>query len=157
MADRDPLPTRAQLRKLIDKLLPQNEEMDQVSAAIILEREGVDRSKLADELKGRFERRVEELRAEGKDVPQALLDTLAILETEDGSEEEHPSIDPYDWIDNLLAGRMPGNLTSLTSQGQTRHLQAFRSRNMEFLTEEDLRILEDLAAELRSEMREEEG
>ncbi|HMF58033.1 MAG TPA: hypothetical protein VK619_16940 [Pyrinomonadaceae bacterium] len=74
-----PLPTRAQLERLINKLLPSDEDMDEVSAAIILEREGVDRSNLGDDLKGRVVLRVEELRAKGKDVPQALLDTLAIL------------------------------------------------------------------------------
>lgn len=72
-----PLPTHAELERLIERLLPPDEEMDEISAAIILEREGVDRSKLADELKGRMERRVKELRAQGRDVPQTLLDTLA--------------------------------------------------------------------------------
>lgn len=76
-----PLPTHAQLERLIERLLPPDEEMDEVSAAIILEREGVDRSKLADELKGRVERRVEELRAQGEDVPQALLEVVAMLES----------------------------------------------------------------------------
>jgi hypothetical protein len=148
MAERTPLPTKAQLRKLLERLLPPNEEMDEVSAAIILEREGVDRSTLADELKGTVERRVEELRAQGKDVPQALLDTLNTLESDDESEEEHPSIDPDTWIDSLLSGRMPGNLPE---PDRAHLLQAFRSRNIEFLTEEDLRILEGLASELEGE------
>lgn len=81
-----PLPTHAQLEKLIERLLPPDEEMDEVSASIILEREGVDRSKLADELKGRVERRVEELRTQGKDVPQALLEVVAMLESHSPSD-----------------------------------------------------------------------
>lgn len=154
MAERTPLPTKAQLRKLIDRLLSQNEEIDEVSAAIILRREGVDRSKLADELKERVEHRVDELRSQGKDVPQALIDTLAILASDAESEEEHASINPDDWIDHILADRMPGHPIG---HDQTRHLQAFRSLNMEFLTEEDLQILEELAVELRSEIGDEEG
>jgi hypothetical protein len=71
-----PLPTCTQLERLIERLLAPDEEMDEVSATIILGREGMDRSRLADELKGRLERRVEDRRVQGKDVPQALLDTL---------------------------------------------------------------------------------
>ena len=80
MAERTPLPTRAQLRKLIERLLPPNEEMDEVSADIILEREGIDHSTLVDELKGRVDRRMEELRTQGRDAPQALIDLMAILQ-----------------------------------------------------------------------------
>lgn len=153
MADKTPLPTHDQLRKLLDKLFPPDEEMDEVSAAAILEDMGVDTSQLAGDLRARLEREVQELQAKGEDVPQPLLDALSSLQPKEAP-EDHAALDPEVWIDNLIAGRMSSHLTG---SGEARHLQAFRSRNMEFLTEEDLRILEELAAELRSEMEEGEG
>lgn len=153
MADKTPLPTHDQLKKLLDRLLPPDEEMDEVSAAAILEDMGVDTSTLPGDLRARLEREVQELQTKGEDVPQPLLDALSSLQPKEAP-EDYTVLDPEVWIDNLIAGRMP---SYLTGSGQARHLQAFRSRNMEFLTEEDLRILEDLAAELRSKMGEEEG
>jgi len=73
------LPTKDQLENLLEKLLPPNEEMDQESASIILEREGLDRKWLAAALKTRLERRVERLRTQGEVVPPELLRVLATL------------------------------------------------------------------------------
>ena len=152
MADRTPLPTQAQLEKLLEMLLPPDEEMDEVSASIILEEMGVDTSTLADDLRMRLEREVQELRAKGEDVPEPLLDALASLQAKTQPKEQ-TDIDPEVWIDNLIRGYIPSYLTEM---GRAQHLQSFRAGNMGFLTKEDLRILEELVAELQSEMGEEE-
>jgi hypothetical protein len=152
MADKTPLPEPDQFRKLLEELLPPDEEMDEVSSAAILEGMGVDTGSLPGDLRARLEREVQELQARGEAVPRTLLDALSSLRPE-GGQEDDAALDPEAWIDSLIAGRMPGHLTPPDS---ARHLQAFRSRNEEFLTEEDLRILEELAAELRSEIGGEE-
>jgi hypothetical protein len=73
------LPTKDQLENLLEKLLPPNEEMDQESASIILEREGVDRNWLAAALRSRLERRVELMRVRGETIPPDLLKIIATL------------------------------------------------------------------------------
>lgn len=151
MTERTPLPKREQLEKLLEKLLPPDEEMDEVSAAVILESAGVDRSTLSEDLSQRLKRRIEELQAEGAEVPPQLLEALTSLHPE-AEPDDQVSPDPEDWIKKLLSGSMPGNLSP--SSGAI-HLQSFRARNMEFLSEEDQQILEDLVAELQSETDEE--
>ncbi len=151
MAERTPLPKREQLEKLLEKLLPPNEEMDEVSAAVILESAGVDRSKLSEDLSQRLKRRIEELQAEGADVPPQLIEALTSLRPE-AEPEDQVSPDPEDWIKKLLSGSMPGNLSQSSGAGP---LQSFRARNMEFLSEEDQKILEELVAELQLETDEE--
>ncbi len=69
MSDRTPLPTKAQLEKLLEKLLPANEEMDEVSASIILEEQGLDRISLAKLLHKRIEQRIVDTRAKSEDIP----------------------------------------------------------------------------------------
>lgn len=67
------LPTKEQVDDLIDNLLPANEDLDAESAAIILEREGIDRIWLASALKQRLEARLRRMREAGEDIPQELL------------------------------------------------------------------------------------
>ncbi|MCA1636554.1 MAG: hypothetical protein LC802_23410 [Acidobacteria bacterium] len=150
MADKTPLPTHDQLKKLLDTLLPPDEEMDEVSSAVILEEMGVDTGALQGDLRARLEREVQELRAKGEDLPQPLLAALSSLRPKEEPEDQ-TGLDPEVWVDNLIAGRMPGHLTG---SGQAQHLRSFRARNVEFLAEEDRRILEELVAELQSEMGE---
>jgi len=152
MADQTPLPPRAKLIELLEKLLPDNEDMDQVSASIILDRQGVDRARLANALQVRLERRIADLRGRGEYVPAALAEVLAILERKTESQDE-AEIDPGTWIDGLLSGQVP---ESQPGAGQTGQVQAFRSRGTELLTEEDIEILRDLAAELEAEVKERE-
>jgi hypothetical protein len=80
MAEKTPLPTHAQLKKLLEMLLLPNEEMDEMSGAIILDQEGIDRSKLADDLRMRLERKVQEQRGRGDEVSPDLLEVIARLE-----------------------------------------------------------------------------
>jgi hypothetical protein len=80
MAEKTPIPTHAQLKKLLEMLLPPNEEIDEMSAAIILDQEGIDRSKLADDLRMRLERKVQEHRRRGEEVSPDLLEVIARLE-----------------------------------------------------------------------------
>lgn len=146
MADQIPLPSRAKLLELLEKLLPDNKDMDEVSASIILDRQGVDRARLANALQLSLERRIAHMRASGEDVPPALAEILAILERKTESQEEG-TVDPGAWIDNLLRGPVPEIRTGADQAG---HLQAFRPRGTEPLTEEDIEILRDLAAELEA-------
>ena len=143
MSDRTPLPKRAELLDLLEKLLPPNEEMDEVSASIILDQQGVDHVWLASALKSRLERRVADMHKRGEDVPPALTDMLAIVQQKTESKDE-VEIDPGAWIDSLLSGHVPDTMAKPDRSG---HVQAFRSRGREFLTEEDLQILREMATE----------
>ncbi|HBB87170.1 MAG TPA: hypothetical protein DC047_06105 [Blastocatellia bacterium] len=67
ISEETPLPSKAQVQKLIDKLLPRNEEMDTSSALLIIERSGADRDIFTENLKLRLERKVLELGAQGRD------------------------------------------------------------------------------------------
>jgi hypothetical protein len=87
MANRTSLPTHAQLKKLLEMLLPPDEEMDEVSASVILEEMGVDTSTLADDLAMRIEQEVQELRAKGEDMPELLLEVMTTLESHSPSNE----------------------------------------------------------------------
>jgi hypothetical protein len=81
MAKRTLLPTLEQLEKLLERLLPPNEEIDEVSASIILERAGVDTSILADDLIRRLERRIKELQLRSEDVSPNLLEVISSLKS----------------------------------------------------------------------------
>lgn len=72
-------PTQAQLDELLERLLPANEDMDEKSASIILERQGVNRAWLASALKSRLELRIEQMRARGEEVPPGLLQLVSKL------------------------------------------------------------------------------
>jgi hypothetical protein len=69
------------LEKVINVLLPPAVEMDEGAAAIILEREGIDRGTLSGDLRGRLKRRVDDLRGQGKEVTPRSLEVIAILES----------------------------------------------------------------------------
>jgi len=72
-------PTTEQVDDLIDRLLPSNEDMDAESASIILERQGIDRVKLATALRSRLERRIEQMRIRGEEIPQPIIDLVTKL------------------------------------------------------------------------------
>ena len=151
MADKTPLLPLAELQRLIEKLVPANEDMDELSASIILTREGVDLGTLPDDLKVRLERGLEEMRAKGEEVPPELVEMVALLE-KDPEPETQADIELGAWIDSLLAGQVPGG-----AMGASQQRQAFRSMRKEGLTENDLLILERLAAEIQSQTGEKEG
>lgn len=70
------LPTKEQVDELLERLMPSNQDMDTESASIILERQGIDRLKLARALRLRLERRIEEMRAHGDEIPENLIQLL---------------------------------------------------------------------------------
>jgi hypothetical protein len=150
MGDHTPLPSRAKLLELLERLLPENEDMDAVSASIILDRQGVDRVWLANALRSRLEHRIVDMRAKGEDVPPALSEVVSDLERNTKTEEEAAS-DPERWIDMLLSGQYPES-----ESGPSKYVQAFRPRQTEPLTEEDIQILKDLEAELEARAKEHE-
>ena len=73
------VPTEDQVDKLLERLLPPNEDMDAASASIILERQGIDRLWLASALKSRLEARVKLMRERGEPVPPDLLKIISKL------------------------------------------------------------------------------
>ncbi len=79
MTPTDKKPDKKLLAEFIDSLTPPNDEMDIVSATIVLQRAGVDPSTLDKDIKKRLEREVEEMRARNEDVPQELLRFLEHL------------------------------------------------------------------------------
>lgn len=142
MENKNPLPSREELKRFIESLTPPNEEMDDVSATIVLEQAGVDVGAFPNDLMARLDREVEEMRAREEEVPAPLLEFAEALHRQIEAAKE-TSTDPETHIKNLLAKRFPpGDAASLRA--------SFRSLRMELLTEEDLRLLEDLYEELKS-------
>jgi len=139
------LPTRAELQEVLEKLLPPNEEMDNVSASIILERAGIDLDSVTEGVRTHLEKLAAELSARGEEVPQALQDTLEALQPE--TEDDMAMLSPERMIDGLLSGDLPG---SAMETNRAAYAHAFRSRGRELLSEEDLRILEEISLELQA-------
>lgn len=79
MSEETPPPTKAQVQKLLDELLPPNEEMDTSNALLIIERLGADRTLFSEHLKSRLESKVLELRSQGLDIPPDLLKAISLL------------------------------------------------------------------------------
>lgn len=79
MTPTDKEPDKKLLAEFIDSLTPPNDEMDIVSATIVLERAGIDPSTLDKDLKKRLEREVDEMKAKNEDVPEELLRFLEHL------------------------------------------------------------------------------
>lgn len=150
MKDTTRLPTRAELQKLLESLLPANEEMDEFSASIIIERAGVEPGGFAEGLRSRLESRVVEMRTRGEDVPQALVDTLGILERR--IQEEQSTTEADEIVGALLEGRVLG---AVPDQSRPEAVHAFRSSGLK-LSEEDERLLEEISKELREQAGEKE-
>ena len=76
MAEKDEKREREKLRDLIEILNPPDDQMDVVSATIVLEQAGVDLSTLQEDLKTRLERSVEEMISRNEEVPADLLKVI---------------------------------------------------------------------------------
>ena len=79
MTDELQRPTAEKIKRLFELLPPLNEDLDAATARNILERAGVDRVAFSRRLKSRLERRANEMRASGKDVPADLLRVIDVL------------------------------------------------------------------------------
>jgi hypothetical protein len=79
MSDDPASQRQTQFEQLMEKLEPPNEEIDEVSADIILRRAGVDLTLLPADLKNRLEREVEEMKASNEQVPPERLKLIEIL------------------------------------------------------------------------------
>lgn len=154
MADRSRLPDKKLLDKLYYKIIGPEDEMDEVSTGALLEDYGLTPEDAVADVRKGLEQKIQELRAEGADVPQVLLDAVAGLQPKEEGIGEDTVLDPETWIRDLLAGRMPENVLG---SGQAQHLHAFRGLSEENLSEEDRQILERLAVELEAENEQEEG
>jgi len=71
--------SQAQLRQLMEKLEPPNEEMDEISANIILKRAGFDLTALQSDLKNRLKREVDEMKARNEQSPPEMLKLIELL------------------------------------------------------------------------------
>jgi len=154
MADRSRLPDKNQLDKLYHKILGPDEEMDEATARAILEDHGLTPEEAIEDVRVSLEQEVQSLRAKGADVPPTLLQALASLKPSEEDNRENITIDPDTWVNDLLDGRMPGNVAGAN---QPPHLHAFRDLDMESLSEEDQQILERLASELEDKDERGEG
>jgi hypothetical protein len=79
MTPTDKRPDKRLLAEFIDRLTPPSDEMDIVSATIVLERAGIDPRTMDEDLKKRLESEVDEMRARNEDVPEELLRFLEHL------------------------------------------------------------------------------
>lgn len=79
MSPTDGKPDKRLLDEFIDNLTPPNDEMDVMSATIVLERAGIDLNTSNEDLKERLKREVDEMTARNEEVPQELLRFLEHL------------------------------------------------------------------------------
>jgi predicted metal-dependent phosphoesterase TrpH len=140
------LPTKAELQKLLGMLLFEGEEMDEVSASIILDRAGLIDDQFLERLGSRLENRAAEMRVEGKEVSQALLDTIRSLEP--NTWEADP--DRFSAEGAIDALRYRQVAEEIPADGKPGYVQARQMSEKDYLTEDDLRILEEVAKELRA-------
>lgn len=136
MTEKDSLLNEAELDALIEMLSSPGDEND--DAIAWSQSDG----RLAEELAGRLERGAAELRARGEDVPANLSKTLASL---DVHVRENQPMSPQGWIDSLLAGERPTGRAGAP---------AFRTLRRDLLTDEDVKILKEIAQEIRSQEKE---
>lgn len=154
MEDRTPLPTKAELEKLLRKVLPENEEIDALSAGTVRDEQQIGRMWLSEALRFRLERRVAGMRERGEEIPAGLSETLLILQRKAESQvQAELDPDPKTWVDSLLNGRVPSRLPPAN---QSTPIHAFRSAADETLTEEDLQILQELAKEIETLAKEQD-
>jgi hypothetical protein len=146
MEEPTPLPTRAELQKLLGMLLFEDDEIDDVSASIILERAGVNSEKSQGRLATRLQNTVAQMKAGGKQVPKGVIEMIKFLQPGTPVEEA----EPHDVIEALLRGHVLG---APPDRSEAAHVQAFRSNEMDYLTEEDIEILEEISKELRDQAR----
>lgn len=143
MANKSTLPTKAELDALIEVLGTIDDETDRDSS--FGELGSIDNTNLAADLVVRLERSREEMRTNGEQVLPALTTTIDLLHQHLELAATEPSENPEEWIDSLLAGELPAGRRMT---GET--IPAFRSLNMDLLTEDDLRILKEMAEEIRA-------
>ncbi len=144
MANKSSLPTKAELDALIEVLGTIDDETDRANS--LGEVGSIDNTNLVADLVVRLERSREEMRTNGEEAPPALTKTIDLLHQQIELEATKASVNPEEWIDSLLAGEIPAGRRMT---GET--IPAFRSLNMDLLTEDDLRILKEMAEEIRAE------
>lgn len=143
MSDKPPLPSRDELKLFIDSLTPPIEEMDEVSATVVLERAGVDVHAFPVDLMTRLDREIEELRTRGEEIPGPLTELAEVLHHQSQAAEEEELLDPETHIPRLLAGEVQSGST-------TSRVASFRELRGDLLTEEDIQTLQDLYEELKA-------
>jgi hypothetical protein len=142
MANKTSLPTKAELNALIEVLAATDDETGAVDSAGEPLTSG-EVTNLAEDLVGRLERGVAEMRSKAEDVPAALLNTVQLLHHH--IDEETRDVTTEEWVDSLLAGQVPAG------RGHSSGVPAFRSLRMDLLTEDDLEMLRQMAEEIRSQ------
>jgi hypothetical protein len=93
-----------------------------------------------------------DLRVRGKEVPEGMNEAIDSLEAV-AENEVAVSPGPEDIIDALLKGEVLGSDRSVSEVSQ---VQAFRPNEKDYLTENDLRILDQISKELLEQSEDEE-
>jgi hypothetical protein len=75
----------------------------------------------------------------------ALTTTIGLLHQHIELGATEAAVNPEEWIDSLLAGELPAGRTMTGEMSP-----AFRSLNMDLLSEDDLRMLKEMAEEIRA-------
>jgi len=135
MTEKASLLNEAELDALIEMLSSPGDENDDAIAWSESD------ARLASELASRLERGLAELRARGDDVPPNLSKTVESLGTH---VRENRPMSAQEWIDALLAGERPVSRAGAPS---------FRTLRRDLLTEDDVKILKDIAQEIRSQKK----
>jgi hypothetical protein len=141
MANKTSLPTKAELDALINVLETIDDETDRADS--LGESGSVENTNPAADLVARLERSIGEMRTNGEEAPPALTKTVELLH--EHIEHEATEVEK-EWIDSLLAGRLPAG-RKVTGEISP----SFRSLRMDLLTEEDLRMLKEMAEEIRGQ------
>lgn len=143
MSEKTALPSIEELKRFIESLTPPGDEVDEVSARIVLERAGVDIDAFPEELMARLDSEIKDIRERGEEIPPPLMDLAEALHRQSQAMSDEEALDPETHIPMLLAKQMPGGAAS-------RPVASFRSLRTDLLTDEDLKMLQDLYDELQS-------
>jgi len=143
MEKKSPLPTKSELRQVINWLAPTDEEMDDVNAEILLELAGVDLTTLPSQLLSRLDSEIDDMQSSSQHVPKAMAEVVEALRRASETKTDEP-INPRAWVSDLLNKKVPHGF-NLSDQPY------FRSLKKDLLTDEDIEALEALYAEVHAE------
>jgi hypothetical protein len=128
-------PPKSATEKLFDALLGPAEEINDEEAQELITAFGMSTEELAAEFQERLGEASQNIRLQGKDVPETMRNVTKTLR----EGYKLPAVEPKTWIDNLLSGQLPGAMQVQYS---------FRKKKDDELTKKDESLLATLKAEV---------